>query len=41
VLVVFLEKGHGGDAAALARRIFTAFAESRDSQLANAAASQQ
>ena len=30
VLVVFLEKGHGSDAAALARQIFDAFAEQRD-----------
>ena len=28
VLVVFLEKGHGSDAAALARQIFDAFADS-------------
>jgi len=41
VLVVFLEKGHGNDAAALARQVFTAFAESRDSRLANAAAGQR
>ncbi len=37
VLVVFLEKGHGSDAAALARQIFGAFAEERDHKLANAA----
>jgi cell division protein FtsI/penicillin-binding protein 2 len=40
-LVVFLEKGHGSDAAALARQIFSAFAESRDSRLADAAAGQR
>jgi cell division protein FtsI/penicillin-binding protein 2 len=41
VLVVFLEKGHGSDAAALARQIFSAFAESRNSRLANAAVGQR
>jgi len=40
-LVVFLEKGHGSDAAALAREIFSAFAEERDNKLAKAAAGSQ
>jgi cell division protein FtsI/penicillin-binding protein 2 len=35
-LVVFLEKGHGSDAAALASQIFTAFSKARDANLANA-----
>jgi len=35
VVVVFLEKGHGGsEAASVAREIFTAFAQSRSAQLA-------
>jgi len=38
VLVVFLEKGRGSDAAALASKIFSAFAEERDPHLAAAAA---
>ncbi len=41
VLVVFLEKGHGSDAATLASKIFGAFAETRDSRLTNAAAGLQ
>ena len=36
VLVVFLEKGHGSDAAALASQIFTGFSEARNAALANA-----
>ncbi len=40
VLVVFLEKGHGSDAAALASQIFAAFAQSAD-HLATAAAGSQ
>jgi len=40
VLVVFLENGHGSDAAALAERIFAAFAEERG-RLANVAGKQQ
>src|SRR5271165_2290452 len=38
VLVVFLEKGHGSDAAALANQIFGAFAQARESRQARAAA---
>jgi cell division protein FtsI/penicillin-binding protein 2 len=39
VLIVFLEKGHGGsDAAGVARQIFAAFAESRASSIAQSAA---
>ncbi len=41
VLVVFLEKGHGSDAAALAGKIFAAFGAGHDSGLAKAAAEQQ
>jgi penicillin-binding protein 2 len=41
VLVVFLEDGHGSDAAALASHIFGAFAQTRDGRLANAAAGSQ
>lgn len=42
VMVVFLEKGHGGtDAASVAREIFTAFAESRNSRVAQRAAGAQ
>jgi hypothetical protein len=41
VCVVFREKGHGGDAAALARRLFAAFAETRDPRLASAQAGQR
>jgi len=41
VLVVFLEKGHGSDAAALASQVFSAFAQSRESRLADATAGQQ
>ncbi len=41
VCVVFLEKGHGGDAAALARQIFAAFADARDPRLASARAGQR
>ena len=41
VLVVFLEKGHGSDAAALASKIFGAFAQARDSRRANAAVGSQ
>jgi len=41
VLVVFLEKGHGSDTAALARQILAAFAQSRESRLAKAAAGQR
>jgi cell division protein FtsI/penicillin-binding protein 2 len=41
VLVVFLEKGHGSDAAALARQVFDAFAQERGRKLANAATGSQ
>jgi cell division protein FtsI/penicillin-binding protein 2 len=41
VLVVFLEKGHGSDAAALASQIFGTFAEERDNKLAKAPAEPQ
>jgi len=41
VFVVFLEKGHGSDAAALARQIFGAFVAARDARPANAAAGQR
>ena len=41
VLVVFLEKGHGSDAAALASKIFAAFAEDHACHLANATAESQ
>lgn len=41
VLVVFLERGHGSDSAALARQIFSVFAESLDSRPANAAMRQR
>lgn len=41
VLVVFLEKGHGSDAAALASKIFAAFAEERDGRIATDAARSQ
>jgi cell division protein FtsI/penicillin-binding protein 2 len=42
VLVVFLEKGHGGtDAAGVAREIFTAFADSRNSSVAQRVAGAQ
>jgi len=37
VLVVFLEKGHGSDAAALANQIFGAFAQARESRQAQTA----
>jgi penicillin-binding protein 2 len=38
VLVVFLEDGHGSDAAALASKIFVTFAEDHDSRSAKVAA---
>jgi cell division protein FtsI/penicillin-binding protein 2 len=42
VLVVFLEKGHGGtDAAGVAREIFTAFADAQHSRVAQQAAGAQ
>lgn len=42
VLVVFLEKGHGGsDAAGVARRIFTAFADTQSSRVAQRATGAQ
>jgi penicillin-binding protein 2 len=41
VLVIFLENGHGSDAAALARKIFTEFAASHDDRLAKTAAGPQ
>ena len=37
VLVVFLEKGHGSDAAVLARQIFGAFGEEREGKVTKAA----
>ena len=40
-LVVFLENGHGSDAAALARRIFAAFANQPDNQSAKVNAGPQ
>jgi len=41
VLVVFLENGHGSDAAALASKIFTEFAASHDDRLAKTVAGPQ
>jgi cell division protein FtsI/penicillin-binding protein 2 len=41
VLVVFLEKGHGSDAAALARQIFSAFAEERNGKWDDASVGQR
>ncbi len=41
VLVVFVEKGHGSDAAALARQVFEAFARRRGGKVANAATGSQ
>ncbi len=41
VLVVFLEKGHGSDAAALARQVFDAFARQRGGKVADAATGSQ
>jgi cell division protein FtsI/penicillin-binding protein 2 len=41
VLIVFLEKGHGSDAAALARQIFGAFAEERNGKLNDAPVGQR
>lgn len=40
-LVVFLEKGHGSDAAAVASKVFAACAEERNGRLATAAAGAQ
>jgi cell division protein FtsI/penicillin-binding protein 2 len=40
-VVVFLENGHGSDAAALASKIFAAYAADRDSRLAKTAAGSQ
>ncbi|MGO9518848.1 MAG: penicillin-binding transpeptidase domain-containing protein [Candidatus Korobacteraceae bacterium] len=41
VLVIFLEKGHGSDAAALASKIFTEFAAGHDDRLAKTAVGPQ
>ena len=41
VLVVFLEKGHGSDAATLARQVFDAFARQRGGKVADAATGSQ